>query len=94
MEDNKIDYLLNSKTNDYSTNNLNNYLARQELTVTITLNEYRELVGSKAEKDARIHDYVMENSELKKRLTDKENEYEKLREGYNKIIQEKYSEKE
>ena len=94
MEDNKVDYLLNSKVKDYSTNNLNNYLAKQELTVTITLNEYRELVSSKAEKEAKIHNYVMENAELKKRLTDKENEYEKLREGYNKIIQEKYSEKE
>ena len=94
MEDNKIDYLLNSKINDYFAKNYDNYVANQELTVTITLNEYRGLVITKAEMDGRIRDYSMKNANLEKRLTDIEKEYEKLREEYTKIIQEKYSEKE
>lgn len=94
MEDNKVDYLLNSKINDYYSKDYDNFVANQELTVTITLNEYRGLVTTKAEMDARIRDYSMKNADLEKRLTDIEKEYEKLREEYTKIIQEKYSEKE
>lgn len=93
MEDNKVDYLLNSKINDYYSKNYDNYAADQELTVTITLNEYRSLVSTNAETNGRIRDYLLKNNDLEKRLADMEKEYKKLREEYTKIIQEKYSEK-
>ena len=48
----------------------NNFLAGQELTVTITLGEYRELVSSKAtakqEIDAKIQKVVTLEQDLKK----------------------------
>ena len=43
MSDSRTD-LLTTKLDDYSTQNKNNYVASGEITVTITLNEYRELI--------------------------------------------------
>ena len=68
--------------NAYS-DNPNNYVGNSELTVTITLNEYRELIGCKAtegaeveklrligyEKDARISDLKSQNEKLFSMLT-------------------------
>ena len=52
------DVVLDKKLEGYgSEGRLNNFVSSQELTVTITLAEYRELVGSQATKKADIdHD--------------------------------------
>ena len=54
MEENKVDVILNKKLDGYHTGELNNFTTRDELVVTITLNEYRELVKSKAVSENEI----------------------------------------
>jgi cell division protein FtsB len=72
--------------NDYS-NTQDNFVANQELTVTITLNEYRKLVGSSAVTEKRISEansekykaqreiekLNKENSELKAKVYELQN---------------------
>ena len=72
MDNNKI---LEEKLNSYSSSRINNFVVSQELTVTITLREYRELVENKATADTKISEAVRkridieeENAELKKRI--------------------------
>lgn len=74
-------------------NSEDNFVARQELTVTITLNEYRELIGNKAIMDKKIsdvqsekyklssknNDLEKENSSLKEKLFDLQNEINELK---------------
>jgi len=81
MEENKVDVILNKKLDGYYTGELNNFTTRDELVVTITLNEYRELVKEKAISDNEIqkarveaHDLRTENGKLQakvKELLDK-----------------------
>lgn len=65
--------LINKKLNNWNSN-LDDFRAERELTVEITLSEYRELIISKATKDADINEankdkYTREdeNRELKKK---------------------------
>ena len=71
MADNKF-----SKEVDYSLNQ-NDFVLDNEITVTITLHEYRELVENNATSKARIEDannekwkYYRENEELKKQVAE------------------------
>lgn len=65
-----------SKEVDYSLNK-NDFVLDNEITVTITLNEYRELVENNATSKARIDEannekwkYYRENEELKKQVAE------------------------
>lgn len=71
MADNKF-----SKEVDYSLDQ-NDFVLDNEITVTITLHEYRELVENNATSKARIEDadnekwkYYRENEELKKKVVE------------------------
>ena len=55
MAENTIDYMLQKKTEPYSTN-LHDFVAQGEITVTITLSEYRDLVSFKANGDSKINE--------------------------------------
>lgn len=77
MEDNKITMTQTSFNFDKSTetygDSVNNYVIPNELTVTITLNEYRQLVSAIAKKradDAEADKYarLTEIAELKKKV--------------------------
>lgn len=66
------DVVLDKKLDGYGVNN-NDFVASSELTVTITLNEYRDLVGKVATSSARI-------SEAEKDKYDRNNENKTLKE--------------
>ena len=77
MEDNKITMTQTSFNFDKSTgtygDSVNNYVIPNELTVTITLNEYRQLISAIAKKradDAEADKYarLTEIAELKKKV--------------------------
>ena len=77
MEDNKITVAQTKfnfeKTTEGWGNSVDNYVIPNELTVTITLNEYRKLVGALANKkaeDAEADKYarLTEIAELKKKV--------------------------
>ena len=77
MEDNKITMIQTKfnfeKTTEGWGNSVDNYVIPNELTVTITLNEYRKLVGALANKkaeDAEADKYarLTEIAELKKKI--------------------------
>lgn len=72
-----IDTITEKKLDSWSDRNLNNFSAAQELTVTITLNEYRELVSKYATAKADI---------------DKANEDRYVRESENRKLKEEISE--
>lgn len=74
--------ILDKKMDDYR-QNMNNFVAPQELTVTITLAEYRELVGRSATAQADI-----DAANKDKWSRDKENE--KLKEEVSKLKAEIY----
>lgn len=59
-------------------NTENNFVANQELTVTITLNEYRQLIEVKSKKDKEIEYY-------RNRYWEKKSEAEKLKEENSKL---------
>ena len=65
MEENKINVILDKKLDGYNTDNLNNFTTGAELVVTITLNEYRELVKAKAISDNEIQKLRLETYELR-----------------------------
>ncbi len=77
MEDNKItmaqtSFSFDKRTESYG-DSVNNYVIPNELTVTITLNEYRQLIGAIAHKkaaDAEADKYarLTEIAELKKKV--------------------------
>ena len=52
---------------------LRDYVINGELTVTITLAEYRNLVAAKAASDARISNLYSENNRLQKELREAAN---------------------
>ena len=71
---NVCETLLSKKLDSYNSND-NDFIASGEITVTITLAEYRELVESKARKDFEINEANSdkwkrenENAELKKEI--------------------------
>lgn len=66
------DVVLDKKLDRYGVNN-NDFVASSELTVTITLNEYRDLVGKVATSSARI-------SEAEKDKYSRDNENKTLKE--------------
>ena len=66
------DVILDKKLDRYGSND-NDFVADKELTVTITLNEYRDLVGKNATSSARI-------SEAEKDKYDRNNENKALKE--------------
>lgn len=71
------------EVNDYGTNK-HDYIADDEITVTITLGEYRELVTKAAISDAEI-------SKVKSALYDKDAQIKKLNERIEQILKEKYN---
>lgn len=76
MEGNKTtEKITEKKMDDYRNGDLNNFAGENELLVTITLNEYRELVSEVAKKKADIDEERTakwkaqnENTELKKEV--------------------------
>lgn len=46
--------ILDEKLDRYGSKEMNNFVASDEITVTITLNEYRDLVSSKATTDYKV----------------------------------------
>lgn len=72
MAENTIDYMLQKKNESYSTN-LHDFVADGEITVTITLSEYRDLVSFKANGNAKL-------SEMQSRMFKSEQNAEKLEE--------------
>lgn len=71
------------EVNDYSTNK-HDYIGDDEITVTITLGEYRELVTKTATSDAEI-------SKAKNALYDKDAQIKKLNERIEQLLSEKYN---
>ena len=63
--------------NAYS-DNPNNYAGNSELTVTITLNEFRELTSCKATKDAEVEKLRLIGYEKDARISDLKSQNEKL----------------
>lgn len=68
-------------TKDFGTysNNEDNFVARQELTVNITLNEYRKLLKENARADKRIEDEASAKWDAVRKAEDLEKEIEELR---------------
>ena len=76
-----------TKDFDNYNNSTDNYVANQELTVTITLNEYRKLIGTSATSEKKISEansekyeaqresekLQKENAELKSRIYELQN---------------------
>lgn len=74
MDNSNIDIILSKKLDDYNTKN-EDFLAPGEFTVTISLNEYRELVSSHATREKAIQEansewakYKRENDKLKEEV--------------------------
>lgn len=74
MDNSNIDIILSKKLDDYNTRK-EDFLAPGEFTVTISLNEYRNLVYSNATKENAIREansewakYKQENEKLKKEV--------------------------
>ena len=65
--------------NSYN-NSENNFVANQELTITITLNEYRKLIQEVARKEADIEEAKREKWKAQNVKSDLEKEIETLRE--------------
>ena len=69
---------LTSKKLDGWGSNLNDFKAEKELTIEITLNEYRELIKSKATKEADIEKANRDKYERDSENTKLKNEVQKL----------------
>lgn len=79
MEENtNLNVILKEKFDSYS-NNFNNYVAPSELTVTITLNEYRELVGQVATKNEFIDKAKSAQYEAERKVATLKEENAKLK---------------
>lgn len=76
--------LLITKLDDFSTQNKNNFVAEGEITVTITLNEYRQLIKAG---EAKEH-YQSKCYTLEKDLEAARKGREALREKYNALYKE------
>lgn len=66
------------KETEYGTNE-NNFIGESEITVTITLNEYRELVSRKATRDKDVNEAVSKANESRIEARDLESENTKLK---------------
>ena len=66
------------KETDYNVNE-NNFAGESEIMVTITLNEYRELVSHKATRDKDVNEAVSKANEAKIKARDLESENTKLK---------------
>lgn len=75
---NKVEMILTKKMDDYNTK-MNDFVANGEITVTITLSEYRELVESKAKKQYEIDKANSEKWEAKHKAEAMEAELNDLR---------------
>ena len=77
MEESMEKKVFELKNGSYHSSDTNNYVAPAELTVTITLNEYRDLVSTAANTKAKVDeankDKYKREDEIKK-LTEKVNE--------------------
>lgn len=67
VTDKVVDELIEKKIDNYCAHS-EDFVIPHELTVTITLNEYRALVTSKANKDTEIHELNMEIIKLRDEL--------------------------
>ena len=79
MEENKVDVVLTKKLDGYRTDNMNNYTAPGEITVTITLNEYRDLVEKNATASADISKANSDKYKLQNEITALKKEADDLR---------------
>lgn len=79
MENANIDIILSKKLDDYTTKN-EDFLAPKELTVTITLSEYRNLVASDATKAEAIQEANSEWARYKRETEKLKEEIVKLQE--------------
>lgn len=68
------------KFEGYGRSECDNFLAPSELTVTITLREYRELVGDKAVSEKKISEIKSEKYALEKEVGELKETVAKLRE--------------
>ena len=79
MEENKVpmtektEWNFTKKTDGYS-ENCNNYVIPHELTVTITLNEYRELIRAASQKEISEYKSKWLDEYQKRQNLEKENE--------------------
>lgn len=85
------DVILDKKLDRYGSND-NDFVADKELTVTITLNEYRDLVGKNATSSARIsesekdkYDRNTENKTLKEKVKELERKLLEYRAEYGEL---------
>lgn len=85
------DVILDKKLDRYGCND-NDFVADKELTVTITLNEYRDLVGKNAVSSARIseaekdkYDRNNENNTLKEKVKELERKLLEYRAEYGEL---------
>ena len=70
MEENKVDVILSKKMDGYYNGNLNNFTTRDELVVTITLNEYRELIKASAVAESEKLKLQSENYDLRRQVNE------------------------
>lgn len=77
MENEKT--ILEKKTEGYGYGVRDNFVVPGELTVTITLYEYRELIKEKAEADGKLNKKDHEIWELRDKLRKVEGEYNALK---------------
>ena len=68
VTDKVVDELLDKKVRDYCNDSSYNFIIPHELTVTITLKEYRALIESNAVKENEINKIRSEKYELSKEL--------------------------
>lgn len=75
MENNQIaQEIIKKKISDFDTSDSNNFVMPQEITVTITLNEYRELLISHARTDNAIRVWRSKLSEAYQKANSLEKE--------------------
>ena len=67
VTDKVVDELIEKKIDSYYGNS-EDFVIPHELTVTITLHEYRDLITSKANKDDEIHKIDIEKAKLREEL--------------------------
>ena len=85
MESN-VNVVLANKMDEWGYDNKSNLIAEGELTVTITLHEYRELVKQNAISDSKISELRDENYDLKKKVDELEKKNNKLAEDYAELM--------
>lgn len=79
VEDKVVDKLVETKVSSYNDRS-NNFIIPTEITVTITLKEYRDLVESKATADYVKNKIGLELSEARRQIQELKNTIKVLRE--------------